>query len=141
MPTISSEYLGNLRTQARHLQSGNALITDAPTDNQGKGEAFSPTDLVAAALGSCIMTTMAIAADRMNIDLTGTKYETTKKMSASPRRIAEIEVLFTFPPLPLTGEQKQKLEHIAHTCPVALSLSPETVQNVKFDWVGEAVSL
>ena len=134
MPTISSSYLGNLRTQAQHLQSGNLLITDAPTDNNGKGEAFSPTDLVAAALGSCMMTLMAMAADRQGIDLTGTKYNITKIMAASPRRIQEVQVVFDFPSLSLSDEQKQKLEHAAHTCPVALTLSPDVKQTITFNW-------
>ncbi|MBC8110681.1 MAG: OsmC family protein [Verrucomicrobia bacterium] len=134
MPTVQAVYLGELRTQATHVQSGNQIITDAPTDNNGKGEAFSPTDLVASALGSCMMTIMGIVASRHQIDLAGTTYEITKIMAASPRRIAEIQLAFTFPVLQLTNEQKQLLENAAHTCPVALTLSPEVVQQVTFHW-------
>ncbi len=134
MPTISSKYLGSLRTEAQHLQSGNEIITDAPTDNNGKGEAFSPTDLVAAALGSCMMTIMSMAAEKSGIELKGTTYETTKIMASNPRRIQEIQVIFKFPALNLSDEQKQKLEKAAHTCPVALTLSPDVIQTVTFNW-------
>jgi len=134
MITIESKYLGSLRTEANHLQSGNKIITDAPIDNNGKGEAFSPTDLVAAALGSCMMTIMAISAKKDNIELEGTTYEITKKMSASPRKIQEIIINFNFQKLNLSNEQKQKLENAAHTCPVSLTLSEEVIQNITFNW-------
>ncbi|MCU0439677.1 MAG: OsmC family protein [Raineya sp.] len=132
---IESVYQGNLRTQAKHLASSNTIITDAPTDNNGKGEAFSPSDLVCAALGSCMMTIMGIVAERDGVDLKDVSWKTTKVMSASPRKIAEIHVEFSFPKeLNLDDKYKQKLENAAHTCPVALSLSNEIKQVVKFQW-------
>ncbi|WP_410493068.1 OsmC family protein [Catalinimonas alkaloidigena] len=131
---MSSTYAGQLRTQAQHDPSGNQLVTDAPLDNNGRGEAFSPTDLVATALGSCMMTMMGIVAQRENIDLAGTTWRTVKQMAASPRRIQQIDLEFNFPPLALSDEQRQKLERTARTCPVALSLHPDVVQQVTFHW-------
>ena len=97
MATIQTTYLGDLRTEATHLQSGTKIITDAPTDNQGKGEAFSPTDLLAESLAGCILTTMAIAARTHNIEMDGTNCEVTKVMAANPRRIAEVILNLKFP--------------------------------------------
>lgn len=135
MATIKTTYLGELRTQATHLQSGTQIITDAPTDNNGKGEAFSPTDLVAAALGSCMMTLMGIYAQRENIPLQGTTFEITKNMLPNPRRIGEIVVQFDFPQtLELSEEQKEKLKHYALTCPVFLSLHPDLQKTVSFNF-------
>ncbi len=136
MPSIKTTYLGELRTQAVHLQSSTKIITDAPTDNQGKGEAFSPTDLVAAALGSCMMTIMGIVAHRDNINLAGSDIEITKIMSADqPRRIARVELSMAMvSPEPLASEVQAKLERAARTCPVALSLHPDVVQAVTFSW-------
>jgi uncharacterized OsmC-like protein len=131
---MAGEYLGHLRTQDKHLKSGNTVITDAPTDNNGKGEAFSPTDLVCAALSSCMMTIMAQVADRENIDLTGMTTEITKVMSANPRKISEIRVSFTHKNLKADDKQKQKLMNAAHTCPVALSLSDSVKQEITFNW-------
>lgn len=128
------EYLGDLRTKAIHLKSGNELTSDAPTDNQGKGEAFSPTDLVSAALSSCMMTIMGQIANREGVDLRGLKSEVVKIMSANPRKIAEIKINFKHSNLAATQVQKQKLENAARTCPVALSLSNELVQTVSFNW-------
>ena len=136
MPTAKTTYLGDLRTEAIHLQSGTAILTDAPTDNNGKGEAFSPTDLVAAALGSCMMTIMGIVARRDEIDLKGSEMEITKVMSAEPpRKIAKIEVKLSM----LTGSDisetdKAKLIRAAYTCPVALSLHPDIEQAITFEW-------
>jgi uncharacterized OsmC-like protein len=134
MPTIKASYSGSLRTQATHIQSGNTIITDAPTDNQGRGEAFSPTDLVCSALNSCMMTLMGILANRENIDLTGLTSEVTKIMQNNPRKIQEIQITFNFPNLVATEEQKTKLKRAALTCPVALSLSPEVKQTVIFNF-------
>ena len=136
MPTIKTDYLGELRTQAVHLQSGTQIITDAPTDNNGKGEAFSPTDLVAAALGSCMMTIMGIAARRDEIDLKGSEMEITKVMSAeAPRRIARVEITMKMQSeSTLSDVQRTKLERAARTCPVALSLHPDVEQAVTFAW-------
>jgi uncharacterized OsmC-like protein len=135
MPTIQTNYQGNLRTQATHVASGNTLITDAPVDNNGKGEAFSPTDLVCAALGSCMMTIMGIVAERENIDLRNTKFDIVKTMSASPRKIAKVEVVFDMKAnVTLTIEQQDKLKRAALTCPVALSLHPDIEQAVTFNF-------
>lgn len=130
----SAEYLGNLRTKATHLKSQNAIITDAPTDNNGKGEAFSPTDLVSAALSSCMMTIMGMLAAKEGINLTGLKAEVVKVMTANPRKIAEIKINFFHPNLIATDEQKQKLKNAAHTCPVALSLSENLKQTISFNF-------
>jgi putative redox protein len=133
MAIIKTIYQGNLRTQAIHLASNNTIITDAPTDNNGKGEAFSPTDLVCAALGSCMMTIMGIFAERNNIDLSGTSFEITKTMASNPRRIAKAEIVFQMKSKrPLTEEEKEKLKRAAYTCPVALSLHPDIEQAVTF---------
>jgi uncharacterized OsmC-like protein len=133
MPTAKSTYLGDLRTEAEHLQSKNKILTDAPTDNQGKGEAFSPTDLVATALGSCMMTIMGIYARREDLDLRGVSFDITKVMADNPRRIAEVHIVFDFPKaLDLTEKHRISLENAARTCPVALSLHPDIKQIVKF---------
>jgi putative redox protein len=128
------EYLGNLRTQAKHLKSGNLVVTDAPTDNNGRGEAFSPTDLVSAALSSCMMTIMGIVAEREGVDLTGLKTEVVKIMANNPRKIAEIQLTFSHPALLATEVQKQKLKQAALTCPVALSLAESVKQTVTFNF-------
>jgi putative redox protein len=134
MPSMTGEYLGGLRTQDTHLLSGNKIITDAPPDNNGKGEAFSPTDLVCAALNSCMMTLMGILAAREGIDLTGLKSELTKIMAANPRKIAEIQIIFTHSDLKATDIQKQKLRNAALTCPVALSLGEGLKQTITFNF-------
>jgi putative redox protein len=128
------EYQGNLRTQAKHLKSGNVFVTDAPTDNNGKGEAFSPTDLVSAALSSCMMTIMGMVAEREEIDLKGLRAEVVKIMTANPRKIGEIQITFYHPTLKATDIQKQKLKNAALTCPVALSLSDSVKQTVVFNF-------
>lgn len=134
MTTVKTVYLGDLRTENEHLQSGNKIITDAPTDNQGKGEAFSPTDLLATALGNCIMTIMGIKARDNGIDIRGTEIEITKIMASSPRRVAEVVVEFTFPKKNYTGEEKKLIESVAGTSPVPLSLHPDLKQTIKFNW-------
>ncbi|RDV11547.1 OsmC family peroxiredoxin [Pontibacter diazotrophicus] len=135
MATISSTYQGGLRTTAQHLASGNTIITDAPVDNNGKGEAFSPTDLVASALGSCMMTIMGIVANRAGIDIDGIAVETTKIMAAEPRRIAEVVLDFTMPAgKSYSDKEKAMLENAARTCPVALSLHPDIKQTVTFQY-------
>jgi len=128
------EYLGDLRTQAKHIKSGNLLVTDAPVDNLGKGEAFSPTDLVSTALCSCMITIMGQVAEREGINLKGLKAEVVKIMSSNPRKIAEIQITFSHPELTATGVQKQKLVNAARTCPVALSLSESLQQTVTFNF-------
>src|SRR5476649_1197002 len=133
MATISTTYLGGLRTEATHLQSGTKIITDAPTDNQGKGEAFSPTDLLAEALASCILTTMGIAGNTHGINIDGTKCEVTKIMAPNPRRVAEVVVNLKFPG-EYTDKEKSILEHAALTCPVAISLHPDVKKTTNFGW-------
>jgi uncharacterized OsmC-like protein len=132
MSTITTLYSGDLRTLATHLASSNTLITDAPVDNNGRGEAFSPTDLVCAALGSCMMTIMGIVARRQNLDLEGTRIDITKIMASDPRRIAEVVLHFTLPPNNFSEKERALLEHAARTCPVALSLHPDLKQTVTF---------
>jgi putative redox protein len=134
MTTATCEYQGALRTELVHTRSGNTVITDAPVDNLGKGEAFSPTDLVAAALSSCMMTIMGQLADREQINLTGLKADVLKVMTASPRKIAEVQVTFSHPALQATDVQKEKLKRAALTCPVALSLAESVKQTVTFNF-------
>lgn len=136
MPTSKIVYLGDLRTQATHLQSNEIIITDAPVDNNGKGEAFSPTDLAATSLGSCAMTIMGIMAKREGVDFSGSEIEVTKIMSGeAPRRIAKVVVDFTMKtPEALSEEIKAKYVRAAHTCPVTLSLHPDIEQVFNFTW-------
>lgn len=134
MVSMKGIYLGGLRTEVKHLKSGNVIITDAPPDNNGRGEAFSPTDLTCASLNSCMMTLMGILAEREGIDLTGLTSEIVKVMAASPRKIAEVQIIFTHPNLMATDIQKEKLRRAALTCPVALSLSEEVKQTVVFNF-------
>jgi uncharacterized OsmC-like protein len=134
MATIHSRYLGDLRTEQTHIASGSTFQTDAPVDNQGKGELFSPTDTVCAALCSCMMTLMGIAANTHHIDLQGLSAEVTKVMASDPRRISEIHIRFYgWQTLP-NEKQKLILERAALTCPVALSLHPDIHQVIKFDY-------
>ena len=136
MATIHIDYRGDLRTDCVHLQSGTHINTDAPTDNQGRGEAFSPTDLVANALGTCIITTMAIFARRDGIELKGSSLDVTKVMTSQPpRRIARIEIDLTLQATPMPDDEtRARLEKIAHTCPVAISLHPDLEQAVQIRW-------
>jgi uncharacterized OsmC-like protein len=134
MVSMTGIYLGGLRTEVTHLKSGNKIITDAPTDNNGKGEAFSPTDLTSASLSSCMMTLMGMLAEREGIDLAGLRSEIVKIMSANPRKIAEIQITFTHSRLQATDVQKEKLRRAAMTCPVALSVSPELKQTITFNF-------
>jgi putative redox protein len=133
--TSTVHYLGSLRTEATHLASGEKIITDAPTDNHGKGEAFSPTDLFATSLASCALTIMGLAAQNHAINIDGASAEVTKTMSATPpRRVARIGVVFKMPAHDFTEKQRDILERAAHTCPVSLSLSSETVVDLTFLW-------
>ena len=125
------EYKGDLRTEAVHLSSGNAIVTDAPVDNQGKGEAFSPTDLVATALASCMLTIMGIVAKRDGIDIEGATAEVEKIMSQSPRRIGEIRIRLIFKDS-LDDMDREKLERAARTCPVSGSLHDEVREIIEF---------
>lgn len=127
-------YTGNLSTTCTHLRSGTQIVTDAPVDNQGRGEAFSPTDLVATALGACIMTIMGIKARDKGIDIEGAKAEVNKIMGSNPRRIAKVEIRFTMPGKNYTEEQKKILEEAGRTCPVCKSLGMDCEQAVEFVW-------
>jgi uncharacterized OsmC-like protein len=133
-PTATARYEGQLRTEATHVASGTVIQTDAPVDNHGRGEAFSPTDLVGTALGTCILTTMAIVAERHQIDLKGSTVQVKKIMSQdAPRRIAQLDVDLQLP-ASLSESNRALLERVAHTCPVALSLNPEIRQEIQFSY-------
>lgn len=131
MITSNIVYQGNLRVKNTHVKSGNTFLTDAPTDNNGKGEAFSPTDTVATALASCMMTIMGILAEREDINLVNTEANITKTMASNPRRISKIEVQFTFPKN-YGDKTKKKLEDAALTCPVLHSLHPDIDKDIQF---------
>ena len=133
MITAKIQYLGQLRTRCTHIQSNSSIITDAPTDNHGKGEAFSPTDLLATSLVSCMITTMGIAAKKHNIPFNEAEAELLKKMASDPRRVAGIVATIKLPK-GLNDEQKEILETAAHNCPVAKSLHPSVEQQVKFEY-------
>jgi len=134
MVTIKSSYLGNLRTESTHLQSNTNILTDAPVDNNGKGETFSPTDLVASALGSCMVTIMGIVAARDGVDLNGLSWEVTKIMQSGPRKIEEIKIDFFWDSPVQDLGMIQKLKNAARTCPVALSLDPSIKQTLNFNF-------
>ena len=134
MQTSTITYIGNLRTEAIHLQSGNIIITDAPTDNNGKGEAFSPTDLLSTSLGCCMLTIMGIVAGRHAINIDGTSIEIKKIMESNPRRVGEIVVEFTMNGTVYSDKEKDLLENAARTCPVAKSLSSELIQTIIFNY-------
>lgn len=131
--TSKVTYLGDLRTSSIHLQSGTEILSDAPVDNNGKGEAFSPTDTVANALATCMMTIMGIKARDLEVNLKGSTAEVVKIMNAEPRRIGAIEIIFE---MQGTNDQKSKtiLERAAMTCPVFLSLHPEVEKRITFNW-------
>jgi uncharacterized OsmC-like protein len=134
MKTSSIIYLGELRTEAVHTLSGNKLTTDAPPDNQGKGEFFSPTDLLATSLGTCMLTIMGIAARTHGFDIDGTKVGITKVMGTNPRRVVEVIVELTFPHNNYSPKERKLLELSAKECPVANSLHPDLKQTVKFEF-------
>jgi putative redox protein len=127
-------YQGELRTEATHLRSGIDIITDAPPDNQGRGEAFSPTDLCATSLASCMMTIMGISARNRGLDISGTVAEVNKIMAADPRRISRIEVTLHIPDRGFSETDRKVLETAGRTCPVALSLHPDIEQDIRFMW-------
>jgi len=127
-------YEGGLRTAAVHLKSGNQINTDAPTDNQGKGETFSPTDLLATALGSCVLTIMGIAARNHQIEMEGATVEVNKTMAADPRRVAKLEVFIQMPAQNYSTKEKRILEKAAHGCPVAQSLHPDLEEIIEINW-------
>lgn len=132
--TSKITYQNNLRTAAVHLRSGNEILTDAPVDNRGKGEAFSPTDLLATSLGSCILTIMGIKAADKEIDMTGATAAVNKIMGSNPRRIARLEVTIQMPDNNYTEKEKKILEAAAHGCPVGKSLHPDLEEIIQINW-------
>lgn len=134
MSTSKVKYLGELRTESTHLKSGTTIFTDAPVDNHGKGEAFSPTDLVANSLATCMLTVMGIKAESLGVDFTGATAEVTKVMGTEPRRIIEIDVVFTMG-IQVDEKTKTILERTAYTCPVHQSLHPEIKKEITFKWL------
>ena len=135
MTKISTVYTGNLRTEAIHDQSGSKLVTDAPLDNHGKGEFFSPTDLLATALGSCMLTIMGISAEEYGYNLDGTTVETEKIMGTNPRRVVELKLDITFPKdNNYTPQQKRVIEAAAKSCPVYNSLHPDIKKSITFNY-------
>jgi len=133
MVAIKITYQGDMHCQAVHIPSGTTLVTDAPADNLGKAESFSPTDLVATALGSCILTVMGIKAQAMDVDITGATVAVEKDMVANPRRIGRLAVTVTLPQR-LAERQMQQLERAAFSCPVHKSMSPEVEMPIAFVW-------
>ncbi|WP_316842878.1 OsmC family protein [Pedobacter gandavensis] len=134
MATSKITYNGSLRTTSVHERSGNEIITDAPVDNQGKGEAFSPTDLLATSLGNCMLTIVGIASASHGFNIDGATCEITKIMAENPRRVSEIVVNFQFPANGYSDKDKTIIERSAHTCPVAMSLHPDIKQTVSFNY-------
>ena len=133
--TASIVYKGHLRCECTHLQSGTVIETDAPTDNRGKGERFSPTDTLCVALATCAVTTMALKANDMGIDLAGTDIAVTKHMLSEPRRIAKIDIILSFPDtLQLEDKDRIILQRIGDNCPVAKSLHPDLEVNIEYKW-------
>ncbi|MBG6235394.1 putative OsmC-like protein [Pedobacter sp. CAN_A7] len=134
MATSKITYNGGLRTSSVHERSGNEIITDAPVDNKGQGQAFSPTDLMATSLGNCMLTIIGIAAQEHGFNIDGATCEITKVMAENPRRVSEIVVNFQFPANDYTDKVKTIIERSAHTCPVAHSIHPDIVKNVTFNY-------
>ena len=134
MISVRAEYLGQLRSQATHLASNTTIITDAPIDNQGKGESFSPTDLCAAALATCAMTVIGIYAEKNALDVVGMKIELEKVMMSDPRRIGRIEISLTMPATNYSNEDKLIIEDLARSCPVFYSLNEELDKIFHFIW-------
>ncbi|MBY0245169.1 MAG: OsmC family protein [Sphingobacteriaceae bacterium] len=135
MATSKITYKGQLRTSSIHLASGNEIITDAPIDNHGKGEAFSPTDLLATSLGNCMLTIMGIAANTQGFSIDGATVEVTKIMAENPRRVGEIVLNFEFPANNYTDKDKKVLSVSANTCPVIYSLHPEIKKTIDFKFL------
>jgi uncharacterized OsmC-like protein len=134
METALTTYTGELRTEATHILSGKTIITDAPPDNQGKGEFFSPTDLVATAFGSCMLTMIGIAARAHGFNIVGTQISVTKVMASDPRRIGEIHIHFHFPDTRYSAKEKKIIEKAALTCPVEYSLHPDIKRDIRFNY-------
>ncbi|MCA1752214.1 MAG: OsmC family protein [Cryomorphaceae bacterium] len=132
MTTANVKYDGNLRTVCTHLKSGREIITDAPVDNNGNGDAFSPTDLTATSLASCMITVMGIAARQRDIEFSGARAEVTKVMLSDPRRIGKIQIVMKIPDHGYTDKTREILKNTARTCPVAKSLHPEIEVDLSF---------
>lgn len=135
MPTAHVHYLGELRTECTHVRSGSVIVTDAPPDNQGRGEAFSPTDLLSTSLACCLITVMGIRARDKGYPLSGLSAEVHKHMVATPRRVMRIEVAIVMDGNGLSQAMREELEHVARTCPVALSLHPDLEQEIHFSYL------
>jgi len=135
MATASIIYQGDLRCECTHLQSGSVIQTDAPTDNHGKGERFSPTDTVCIALGTCVITTMGIRAADMKVKLEGTKIDVTKIMVSNPRRIGSIHIVLYIPGIGINVEDRKILELIGDNCPVKKSLHPDLEVIIQYNWL------
>ena len=133
--TATVTYDANLRTTCLHLQSVSSFETDAPSDNKGQGARFSPTDLIATGLGACLITTMGIKAESMDLKLDGAKVEVTKVMMSEPRRIGKIIIAVTMPALNLDDHTKEILERVGRTCPVERSLHPDMELDISFTWL------
>jgi len=134
MITVKTTYQGGLRTRAQHQRSGNQIMTDAPVDNHGKGEAFSPTDLLATSLGSCMLTIMGIAANTHGFHIDGTRANITKIMAPDPRRVGEVVIELFFPANRYSVKEKKIIENAAYTCPVSRSLHPDLKQTIIFNY-------
>ena len=134
MSTVTTIYTGKFQTQSTHNQSGAQIFTDAPLDNQGNGEAFSPTDLFVASLGSCFLTIAGIAAKRHGFSIDGARVETQKKMADNPRRVGEIILDIYLPPNSYTDLEKRLIERTAATCPVSQSLHPEIMKTIRWNY-------
>lgn len=134
MATVQTKYLGGLRTESVHLQSGNKLITDAPVDNQGRGEAFSPTDLLATAYGACVLTIMGIAAQTHGFSIDGAEVQVSKIMGTDPRRVVELVAEFTLPHANYSPKEKKIIELTAKECPVFNSLHPDMKKTVTYKY-------
>jgi len=132
--TVNTIYIGELRTEVTHVQSGNKLITDAPLDNKGKGKAFSPTDLLATSLGSCMLTIIGIAAMEHGFNIDDAKVNIWKIMKSDPRRVGEIKIELTFPKKNYSEKEKKFIEKAAYTCPVNLSLHPDLKKTIIFNF-------
>jgi len=131
--TSKVTYLGSLRTESKHLKSGDTILSDAPTDNNGKGQAFSPTDTVATGLASCMLTVMGIKAENLDLDISNSTAEVTKTMASNPRRISKIDIIMNIS-AKVDEKTKSILERVANTCPVHNSLHPDIEKNIVYNW-------
>ncbi|MDO9512812.1 MAG: OsmC family protein [Bacteroidales bacterium] len=137
MSTSSVIYTGNLRTECTHSKSGEIIVTDAPPDNQGLGMYFSPTDMAATSLASCMLTIIGISARTHNFSIDSTHAEVTKIMYSEPRRIGEIHIIFRFPDIEYSPKQKTIIRRSAESCPVMMSLHPDIIKKIEFRFYGE----